>query len=196
MSPLVNAISFLVNIFLNIFIGLLLLRLILQLIRADFYNPISQVIVKLTNPLLVPLRRVIPGIAGIDVAAIVLLLLSQFIGLLILVILHGAAIQLTLGFFLGMSLWSIGEIFSAAISIYTFGTILLVIFSWIPTHGYNPMLNLIGTLINPFLTRMRSKIPPIAGLDLTPFVFLILLQLVMLLVVNPMVGFGKYLMVV
>ena len=78
-NPFQNAGIFLLNTIFGIYITLLLLRFLLQILRADFYNPVCQLLVKITNPLLTPLRRVIPGFFGIDFAAIVLLFILQFV---------------------------------------------------------------------------------------------------------------------
>ena len=89
MGPIADSFTLLINVFLNLVLLLVLLRFLLQLVRADFYNPVSQAVARLTNPLLVPLRRLIPGFGGFDVASLVLLLLAEMLGTVILGLVNG-----------------------------------------------------------------------------------------------------------
>lgn len=195
MSPIANAAEFLVNVFFNAFLMLLLLRFLFQLVKVDFYNPIAQFIVKITNPLLVPMRRIIPGLAGLDLATLILLLIIQIIELIILILLRGIPFDLNLGFLLGVSMWATGEILNICTDVYTFGIIVLVILSWLPTHGYNPLLALLYQFISPAMRPFQRFIKPIAGLDLSPFFLLIAIQLIVYLLIHPLIAYGRLIMI-
>ncbi|MBK8970822.1 MAG: YggT family protein [Hahellaceae bacterium] len=162
----------LVQIIGSLYITLVLLRFILQVCRADFYNPISQFIVKATNPLLIPLRRVIPSIRGLDSASLVLALLLQII--LVLVI-----NQIPLG--------HLGEIFgqvlaaaliqllNAVVQLYTWALIIIVIISWVAPGSYHPGAQLLAQITEPLLAPIRRILPPMGGLDLSPMVLMLVL---------------------
>ncbi|MEE8058809.1 MAG: YggT family protein [Pseudomonadales bacterium] len=147
----------------------LLLRLILQLSRADFYNPISQFLVKVTSPLLKPLRRVIPGIGGIDMASVLLILLIQMVATSLLVLIQGYSIPNPLFLLIWATLGSI----SLVINIYFVAILVSIILSWVAPGSYNPIVILLHQITEPVLRPFRKLIPSMGGLDLSPiFVFL------------------------
>ncbi|MDH5784253.1 MAG: YggT family protein, partial [Chromatiales bacterium] len=114
-SYFLNPIEFIINTIVGIYIILIMVRLLLQWVRADFYNPVSQFVVKATNPPLRPLRRIIPGIGGIDVASIVLMLMLQLFSLAIILLLRGKGVPVATLFF-----WSVAELVSLAINVFIF----------------------------------------------------------------------------
>jgi YggT family protein len=177
-----NAATFLVETIFGLYILVVMLRFLLQLVRADFYNPVSQFIVKATQPPLTPLRRVIPGIAGIDVASVVLLLALKSIELWIVIGLsgHGSAAPA------GILMLSMAELTRLALNVFLFSILIQVIISWVNPGLYNPVTSLLHTLNEPLLGPARRAIPPISGLDLSPLVVLIALQLASMLVVAPL----------
>ena len=147
----------------------LMLRLLLQLVRADFYNPISQFLVKVTSPLVNPLRRVIPGVGGIDMASVLLIILTQMLATALLVLIRGFAIPNPLLLFIWGVLGSIGLL----INIYFFAILATIIVSWVAPGSYNPAILILHQLTEPVMKPFRNLIPPIGGLDLSPiFVFL------------------------
>lgn len=185
-NPLQNAAIFLLNTALGIYITLVLLRLLLQILRADFYNPICQFIVKITNPVLVPLRKFIPGLFGIDFAAVILLFLLQFILLSGLhFIISGSMFNLSIGVFSGLVILAFGKLLSLTLSVFTFSIFIYVIISWFPSATQNPIFPLIYTLCYPILAPIKRKITPVAGLDLSPLIALILLQLTKYIIIEP-----------
>ena len=90
MAALNDILIYLVYVFFGLYLLAMLLRFLLQLVRADFYNPISQALVKLTNPLVIPLRRIIPGYAGLDFSSLLLTIILQMLMVALLVLLHPA----------------------------------------------------------------------------------------------------------
>jgi YggT family protein len=177
-----NPIEFLLSVLFGLYILAVLLRFLLQWVRADFYNPLSQAIVKLTNPALRPLRRIIPGLGGIDVAALLLVLALQMILGVLLTLLRGAPLQP--GWLL---LWSVGELVALTFNIFIFSLIIQALLSWVNPGHYNPVSGMLSRLNEPLLRPARRLIPPFSGLDLSPLVVILLLQVAKMLVM-PLFG--------
>ncbi|MCW8825923.1 MAG: YggT family protein [Gammaproteobacteria bacterium] len=178
-SYLATPLEFLVTTLFDLYITVVMLRFILQQVRADFYNPISQFIVKVTNPPLIPLRRIIPGWGGIDIASIVLMLVLQSIAFTLLLLIRG----MELGPLVIINL-AFAELVSMAFSIFIFAIIIQVIISWInPAGHYNPVGAVLRSLTEPMLRPARRYIPPISGIDLSPLAALMVLQLLKMLIV-------------
>jgi YggT family protein len=167
--------SFLVSVIFGFFILMIMLRFLLQTVRADFYNPISQFIVKITDPLLKPLRRIIPGLGGIDMAAIVLLIILQYIESLITFSLQGTPIPWLVLFIL-----TLFSLLKLLLYIYIFGIIIVAIASWIAPAGYNPVLGLIQQIIAPIMRPIQKWVKPVSGMDLSPLVALLILNLLVM----------------
>lgn len=187
-NALQNAANLLITSLFDLFLFVILLRVLLQWVRADFYNPLSQFVVKVTNPVLRPMRRIIPSVGSIDLASLVLALLVAFIknGLLFVIL-----YQLTPRPF-GILLFSIADIIGTITFIYFLAIIGQVILSWVSAGGYNPLAQTIGLLTEPLLSRVRRVIPPVAGFDLTPIPVLLGLQLINILVVATLRSFAGY----
>ena len=176
-----NPLVFLIQFLFGIYILLVMLRFLLQLTRADFYNPVSQFIVKATAPLLNPLRRVIPGFAGIDLGSIVLMWLLQSLELALIVIVSGMGTNLA-----ATLAWALPELVNLALNVFLFAILIQVILSWINPGTYNPALGLINSLTEPVLRPARRIIPPISGLDLSPMVVMVGLTLLKMLLLPPL----------
>jgi len=167
----------LVNVIFGLYIFMLLLRLIFQILRADFYNPMSQAIVKITNPPLLPLRRIIPGLWGIDLASVVLIIILQAVEIWLLLALKGIPVtiplllQVTIGYLLKSVIW----IFLGAIFI-------RIILSWIAPAGgmRNPVVGLVYSVSEPIMRPARRILPPMAGLDLSPMLVVIVLYILLM----------------
>lgn len=147
----------------GLYLGALILRFLLQMVRADFYNPISQGIVKVTNPALIPVRRVIPGVFGIDLAAIALILAIQFIigeGLHLLVF-KSFANPLTV-----LILGLLGALKLVTYMIWV-AIIVLVISSFVAPFSRHPIIVLSHQLMEPLIRPIHRIIPPMGGLDLS-----------------------------
>lgn len=163
MSALSSSLGFLIQTLGGLYIMAVLLRFLLQLVKADFYNPISQAIVKVTSPLLNPLRKVVPGFGGIDVAALVLALLLQLVLVYVLLFLRGFSPDAVP--FVGVLISSLAKLATEFLNIYMFGFIVIAIASWVAPQSYNPGLMLLQQLTEPLSSRVRKVIPPIGGLD-------------------------------
>jgi YggT family protein len=167
----VSAYSFLVETLFGLYILVIMLRFLLQWAKADFYNDISQFIVRLTNPLLRPLRRIIPGILGLDFAAIVLMLILQVIELLLL----------GYSFNGNLLIIAIVQLIRLAIHIFLIVIIIQVILSWLSLLGKFPMtrshsiIRLLYQLSEPILGPLRRVLPAVSGFDFSPLVATLLL---------------------
>lgn len=165
-----------IGVFLFATLGILylfavLLRFLLQLARADFYNPISQGIVTVTNPFLLPLRKVVPGLFGIDMASLVLALL---VGAVMII---GSALLAGLGLINPLSalLWSLLGCAMTVVAIIFVGMLISIVASWIAPRSINPALNLLRQLLEPFYAPVRRVVPPLGMIDISPiFVFILL----------------------
>lgn len=180
-----NAGTFLLDVIFGLYIGAVMLRLFLQWARADFYNPLSQAIVKVTNPVLRPLRRYIPAIGRIDTASVVLIVLLQMLNVWLKLSLGGGG-----GNIGGIAVFAIAELMSKAVYIFMFAIFVQVIASWVAPGAYNPAMSLIDSITYPLLKPLRAVLPPLGGLDLTPMVALIGLQLALMLLVAPVRDFA------
>ena len=185
MSYATNAGTFLIETLVGLVLLVFMLRLLFQLVRADFHNPVSQFIVKVTNPLLVPLRRVIPGVAGIDMASVVILLAIQYLELFLITLINGVGFPP-----IGMLVLAFAKILGLVISVFTFSILIQVILSWVNPGTYNPVTGLLYQLNEPVLGRARRIIPPIHGFDLSPIVAMVALQLLNILLVAPISDFA------
>ena len=154
-----------------LFLFTVLMRFLLQLARADFYNPISQGIVKITNPLLLPLRKVVPGLFGVDMASLVLALI---VGALMII---GCGLLAGAGLYNPLSalLWSLIGCTMTVVAIVFVGMLISIIFSWIAPHSGHPVLMLLRQVLEPFYAPVRKVIPPLGMIDISPiFVFILL----------------------
>lgn len=173
----------LINTIVGIYLLLVLLRFMLQLARADFYNPISQFIVKATNPILIPMRRIIPGWGGIDLSSLLLAFMVQLLGVALVMLMAGYSLNP-----LYMLLWSILLVANLALKIYFWGLIIVVIASWIAPHSYNPALVLIAQIIEPAVKPIRKIMPDLGGLDLSPIVVFLVINILQIVLRHGMVA--------
>ncbi|WP_416058707.1 YggT family protein [Pseudomonas aeruginosa] len=165
----------------SLYLLIVLLRFILQLVRADFYNPLSQFIVRATKPLLNPLRRIIPGFGGIDLASLVLAILIQLVLMILILMLMGYGIG---GFIMQLLIWSIIAVTSLFLKVFFFALIISVILSWVAPGSYNPGAQLVNQICEPLLMPFRKLLPNLGGLDLSPIFAFLALKLIDMLVIN------------
>lgn len=180
-SYVTNPVEFLVSTLFSLYILAIMLRFLLALVRADFYNPVSQFLVKVTNPLLVPLRRIIPASGKVDSSSLVLMLLLQIASLLLVALLRGAQLSLT-----SILVLSLAELLSLTLNIFLFAILIQVIVSWVNPGTYNPAVSLLYSITEPVLRPCRRLLPPISGMDLSPIIALIGIQLAKMLLLPPL----------
>lgn len=163
---------FLIGVLFGFYILLVMVRFLLQAVRADFYNPVSQFVVRLTTPPLRPLRRIIPGIGGIDVAALVLLLVLQLLELVLIQSIMGQQLHPAV-----LLVLAVGELVALALMIFIVAIIIQVVLSWIQPGAYNPVTVVVHQLTTPVLRPFQRLVPPVSGIDLSPMVALLVLYL-------------------
>jgi YggT family protein len=169
--------AFLISVAFGFYILLMMLRFLLQTVRADFYNPLSQFIVKLTSPILKPVRRIIPGLGGIDVATLVVLLVLQIIELVLIGAMMGGSLHPAV-----LLVMAIGRLINMVLYIFIIAIIVQAILSWVQPATYNPMTVILYQLTEPVLRPIRSILPVFSGIDLSPLVAIIALNLVLMAV--------------
>jgi len=189
MDYLSNAGVFLIKTLFGIYEIIILLRFLMQVVRADFYNPISQFVVKATSLPLKPLRRLIPGAAGMDIASLVLLLILIIVELLLLSLVS----TLPMPSVIGLIALALVEMLKLTIHVFMFSVIILAILSWVSPGGYNPVANLLYQITAPLMGPARRMLPPMGGLDLSPMLVIIGLYLLILLLVDPLQNWAGHL---
>lgn len=163
-----NPFVMLVQVLGNLYLFIVLLRLVLQLTRADFYNPISQAVVKATSPIVIPLRKVIPAIGRLDTSSLVLALAVQFLTLFLINLIQGASAQP-----LQYVIASVVGVLYHLLDLYFWAMLISVILSWVAPGASHPGAMLIGQITAPLYQACQRVIPPLGGLDLSPiFIFL------------------------
>ncbi|GAC1038445.1 YggT family protein [Pseudomonas sp. No.117] len=172
MSALAQALVYVIQTLGSLYLLIILLRFILQLVRADFYNPLSQFTVRATQPLLKPVRRIIPGFGGVDLAALVLAVLVQLALMMVVVVLLGASIA---GLFPALLIWALLGVASLFLKVFFFALIVSVILSWVAPQTHNPAAELVNQICEPLLAPFRRILPNLGGLDLSPiFAFIVI----------------------
>ena len=165
-----NPFIFLIDTLFYFYTLLLMLRLLLQWVRADFYNPMSQFIVKVTSPVVVPLRRLIPGIGGLDIATLILVLAFTCIKILLISLIMGAPFNV-----IWLVFSAIVETFILLLDIFLYSIFILAILSWINPDPYHPVAALLRSLSKPVMKPLQQRIPPVGGLDISPLIAIILI---------------------
>ncbi|MBC3206937.1 YggT family protein [Pseudomonas sp. SWRI111] len=164
----------------SLYLLIVLLRFVLQLVRANFYNPLCQFIVKATQPLLKPLRRIIPSLFGLDMSSLVLAILVQLLLMaLTLLLTYG-----TTGNPLQLLIWSLIGVTALFLKIFFFALIISVILSWVAPGSHNPGAELVNQICEPALAPFRRVLPNLGGLDLSPIFAFLALKLIDMLVIN------------
>ena len=168
---------FLVQTILSLYTSAIILRFLLGFARADFYNPLSQFLVKITNPVLVPARRLVPAIGKLDTSAVAV----AYVLILIKGVLLNA--MMSAGYNLGSLVFmSIGELISSVIWMYIIALLIMAVISWIGSAQGNPVLPLINSLTAPLLAPARKYIPPVGMMDLTPMAVMLGLYILLIIV--------------
>lgn len=175
-----QALQFVIESVFNLFAIALLLRFILQWVRAPFRNPFSQFLVALTNFLVLPLRRVIPGLGGLDLASLLAAWLVEFAMLLAIMAVSGFPLMVAgWGVVPGIALWAAVKLLSLGIYVLMGAVLIQALLSWV--NPYSPIAPVLYALSEPLLRPARKLIPPIGGVDLSPLAVLLVLQLVLML---------------
>lgn len=181
-NALLNMGVFLISALFSLYIYAVMLRFLLQWVKADFYNPICQFLMRVTNGPLVPLRRIIPGWFGLDWAAVVLMFVLSLLCTLLLSWMKLGIIPP----FSFLLIASVMRLVTAILNLYFFAIIARALASWFTHNPYHahPILEILHKLTEPLLSPARRIIPPIAGVDLSPIAVLLLIQAINVLLSN------------
>lgn len=159
---------FLIDTLFSIYIAVMLLRFILQQVGADFYNPISQFVVKVTHPLVKPARRMIPSYKSMDLATLVLVFLLIVAKLMLLLTIAGRPITAQV-----LAFQAVYDMISLSFDIFIVALFVQAILSWVNPDPYNPVNSLLQSVTGPVLRPVRKFVPVISGIDLSVLVALI-----------------------
>jgi YggT family protein len=188
MTALNEILGYLIQTLLSLYLLAMLLRFLLQLARADFYNPVCQFLVKVTNPLVIPLRRVIPGFAGLDMASLLLALLLQLAGIVALLLING----LGLPNILLLLAWSALGVVGLLVNIYFFALLAMIILSWIAPQSRNPAVFLLFQITEPVMAPFRKALPAMGGMDFSPILVFILINVIQIALRHLAAGIGLH----
>ncbi|WP_340120859.1 YggT family protein [Methylobacter svalbardensis] len=172
---------FIIDSLFSLYILAVLLRFLLQWCGADFYNPISQFLVKVTHPPLKLLRRFVPSIGKIDTSSLVLVLSLQMLADFSILLLKGVAISIG-----ALTILSLTQLVSLLINIFIYAVFARAILSWINPGSFNAASSILHSLTEPVLDLCRKFIPDLGGIDLSPLAALMLLQLAKMVVLPPL----------
>ena len=175
-----EALKLIINSLGGLYILAVLLRFMLQAVRADFYNPVSQAIVKVTTPALFPFRKIIPGYRGLDFAALVLALVLSSICTALMILASGFRLP-DIGIIVS---WSFVGLIAFVLNIYFFALVISIVASFVAPFSSNPVLLIVYQILEPIYSRIRRIIPPIGGLDLSPLFIFLAINVLEILIVN------------
>jgi YggT family protein len=176
-----DPIIFVIDTLFSLYILAVLLRFLLQWCGADFYNPISQFLVKVTHPPLKVLRRFVPSIGKIDTSSLVLVFSLQMLADFFILLLKGVTISIG-----ALTILSITQLISLLINVFIFAVFARALLSWINPGTFNAAASILTTLTEPLLDICRKFIPDLGGIDLSPLAALLLLQLAKMVILPPL----------
>lgn len=171
-----NAGLFLITTLFDSYLFVLGTRLLLAWVRADYFNPITRVVIKLTDPIIIRLRRYIPNRRNLETSTLIFILFLQIIKLSLISMLFDTMPPVST-----LLLLTVAGTLKLILSTFFYAILFYAILSWIQP-GYSPIGQLLSQLSSPILRPLQRAIPPVAGFDLTPLFALILLQFAMILV--------------
>lgn len=172
---------FLIDTLFSLYVLAVMLRFLLQWTQADFYNPISQFLVKITHPPLRVMRRFVPAVGKIDSSSLLLALLLQIIANFAILAIKGITIGIA-----GLVVLSFTDLLKMVLDIFVYAIFAGAILSWFAPGGYSGASSLLYSLTDPVLNICRRLIPDFGGIDLSPLVALVLLQLAKMMVLPPL----------
>jgi YggT family protein len=193
MTPLHNALLLTIYTAFNLYIIIVLFRFLLQLVRANLSSPLAKLAVKATNPVLMPLNKIIPSYRQINFAALIFALVLQALELYIILAIKGFSPAPTAKSIGGLLLWGCGELLDLTALCLLFAIIIQAIISWVQPNQYNPNLAIFAKITDPLLAPIRRIIPAIMMIDFSPLIMVFLLSLFRLLIADPIVMLGKHL---
>jgi YggT family protein len=177
--------SFIVDSVLSLVVGAFLLRLLFQLLRTDFRNPLAQAVVRITNPLVLPLRKILPPAGRVDTASVVAVLIAQSVRTALIALISGGGMPSLVE----LLIVALVALLDTTLLVFLVAVFLYVILSWVAPDGYSPAGRLLGTLVEPLLRPFRRALPPLGGLDLSPLVVILLLSVLRMVLTDRIAPF-------
>ncbi len=166
-----QALYFIVKTLAQLYLLLLLLRFWLPIMRADFRNPIANGILRITSPLVIPIRRIIPPIGRLDTSTILVAYILEFLLILALLALRGLRVET-----LPIAITAVLELAILSLNLFFFVILIKIILSWVAPQNYNPMTVLLNTMAEPVLRPFRRIVPAVGGFDISPIFAIVLLK--------------------
>ncbi len=190
-----DALQFLISTLITLYALVILLRFMMQATRADYFNPVAQFVVKATAPVLGPLRRVIPPIGRYDIAALLVALALMLLKLALYRLL-GIPDTVIGGYRLGIEhVWfgslawlAIVDLIALVINIYFFAVLIRAILTWVAPQGPNPVVEILERVTAPVVNPVRRFVPLIGGIDISPLIVMIGLQVLRMLLIPPLLS--------
>jgi YggT family protein len=176
-----DPVVFLIDTLFSLYILAVVLRFLLQWIRADFYNPVSQFLVKITHPPLRLLRRVVPSIGRVDSSTLLFALLLQMLANFSILAIKGLSVSV-----IALTVLSFGDLLKMVLDIYVYAIFIGALISWFAPGNYNSVSSILYSLTEPLLNICRRVVPDLGGIDLSPLLALVLLQLAKMMVLPPL----------
>lgn len=176
-----DPIVFIIDTLLSLYTLAVLLRFLLQTVRADFYNPVSQFLVKITHPPLKILRRFIPAVGRVDSSSLVLALLLQMLSTFLILAIKGLTVSI-----LALTLLSLTDLLKMLLDIFVYAIFASAILSWFGQGSYSLVASVLFSLTDPLLNVCRRFIPALGGMDLSPLLALLLLHLTKMIILPPL----------
>lgn len=188
MQYLVNASTYLVDVIFSLALYVVLLRFWMQWVRADFRNQLGNFVITVTNPIVIPVRKIVPSIGTIDTAT---LLLAYFVALAKIVALILLQYNVSLPtLFPNALVPALGFVLQASIYLFMAAIFIGIVASWVAPHSYHPILMVARSISEPLMAPARRIIPSIAGVDLSPILVFLFLNLSLRLLAEPLIGFS------
>lgn len=169
-SNIASALVFIVNALSSLYLLVLLLRFWLPWLRADFRNPLAQGILKLTSPIIIPVRRLIPSFGRLDTATVLVAMIVQYLALLLILLILGAHAS-----FSTIAISALVKLILLSVNLFMFAIFVRIVLSWVAPGQYNPAIAIITTLTEPLLGPVRRVIPAMGGFDISPIFVIIAL---------------------
>lgn len=173
-----NAFVFVVNSIAQLYLLVLLLRLLLPWMGISFSNPISQAILRLTSPLVIPVRRILPPVGKIDTATVVVAYGIQYLTILVIMLILGVPPSIV-----PIAVTAAVNLVILILRLFVFAIIIRIVLSWLGgTGSYNPAIAVIDAITEPVLRPFRRLVPAIGGLDISPVFAIIILSAAAILI--------------
>jgi YggT family protein len=166
-----QALIFVLKTLTHLYLLLLLLRFWLPVLRADFRNPVAQGILRITSPLVIPLRRFVPAIGRVDTATVLVAFTIEYLLILLLLTLSRITPE-----FLPIAITAIMDLAVLSLNMFFFVILIKIIMSWVAPNNYNPVTAMLTTISEPVLRPFRRMLPPIGGIDISPIFAIVIIQ--------------------